>query len=328
MSRPRHFLTHLKTYKLLAVLSLVQLTSILWYYSPSSVWTSNLWYDDTAPSSNNNHDPFLPLQQRSSLLLPEVVLQRFIEEHSVEAVERDLALNNNKTKRKYSVAYYSCPHRVGNMLHSFFNAAVWSIITNRTLLWAYDGANVSTCDQHLHRASWIPSYEEYKERLPASPRAVLLNNYLNSGNRFYSVKEQRESLQHPVVVFPQIPIFKVSIATFHASPGSMIRNSQRNGPFKKCSSTNAVSTSKIRIQNPSCQSSIVQGRTFCLVCYSFTCLISLPSTTTTIDRFRTHSRRHCTVGTLTRKTTAAKLLTKSNVLKRYCLHQVIVQSMS
>jgi hypothetical protein len=98
--------------------------------------------------------------------------------------------------RKFTIAYYSCPLQAGNRLHHFFNQLLWAVVTNRTLLWKYydraaclafgarhfdpkicQAANdVVDCDKVLERAAWMPSYEEWADRLgSAAVSPVRLN---------------------------------------------------------------------------------------------------------------------------------------------------------
>ena len=82
----------------------------------------------------------------------------------------------------------SCPMQAGNRLHHFFNSILWSVVTNRTLLWKYydqktcktigqniyptvcSAANtVEDCNQVLKRSSWIPSYDHWIGKT-SSPR--------------------------------------------------------------------------------------------------------------------------------------------------------------
>jgi hypothetical protein len=76
--------------------------------------------------------------------------------------------------RLYTVAYYWCPHRMGNVLHNFFNVITWGIIHNRTILWQYD-ANSTPSPQHNSFASCqailplntqrLPSWQEWSIKL-------------------------------------------------------------------------------------------------------------------------------------------------------------------
>ena len=145
-----------------------------------------------------------------NLFPPERILERYIAWHGEEALRRQ------PENRTFSVAYYSCPHRIGNTIHAFFNAVLWAILTNRTVLWKYDGTEarntVEDCDQFLERASWIPSFEHWSRNLSLpEPVPVKMNTAWNRKQarllgqtpRFYSAAEQRASRDAVVVVFPR-----------------------------------------------------------------------------------------------------------------------------
>ena len=127
-------------------------------------------------SPQANHD----FQNRTTLPVPLQVLEQYKQWHSIEALQRD------PDNRTFAMGFYSCPLQAGNRLHHFMNNLKWAIITNRTLLWKYwdeetcknyngdvkqfasvcDNANkVEDCDQILTRAGWLPSYDEWSQRL-------------------------------------------------------------------------------------------------------------------------------------------------------------------
>jgi hypothetical protein len=93
-------------------------------------------------------------------------------------------------QRRYALAFYSCPHQVGNRMHHFLNALIWSIVTNRTVLVHYldtaaceslaqrqvqitwrdrkqcPSANTQRdCNDILALAPWLPSYHDVASRL-------------------------------------------------------------------------------------------------------------------------------------------------------------------
>jgi hypothetical protein len=120
--------------------------------------------------------------------LPLQVLQRYIRQHSVEAIQRDLMKSSmdqqQQDERYYAIAFYQCPLQAGNRLHHFWNGLLWSILTNRTVLWKYwdretclgyytddnyyktvicENANtVNDCAHVLQRAPWMMSYDDWK----------------------------------------------------------------------------------------------------------------------------------------------------------------------
>ena len=121
--------------------------------------------------------------------LPVQVLEQYQRWHSVESLRQD------PHHRKYSIVFYSCPIQAGNRLHHYMNGVVWSILTNRTMLWKYwdtdacdqfnrctapyvcrEAKNVHDCDAILARAPWIPSYDEWY------PRLVFWNNASSSSS--------------------------------------------------------------------------------------------------------------------------------------------------
>lgn len=180
----------------------------------STRWNQyNLPHD---PPAANSFEPPAPAAESDNLFTPERILQRYIAWHGQESLQRG---DPQAAGRKFSIAYYSCPQRLGNTLHAFFNEILWAILTNRTVLWKYDeqGAKntVQDCDQYLERAAWLPSYDEWSQNLslsdqPAVP--VKMNTIWNRRHaqrmgmrpRFYSATEQRSSLVEPaVVVFPR-----------------------------------------------------------------------------------------------------------------------------
>jgi hypothetical protein len=144
--------------------------------------------------------------QRELTLLPEPlqVFRQYQQWHSVESVRQQ---PHNRT---FAIAYYSCPLQAGNRLHHYFNNLLWAIVTNRTVLWKYydretclasqsmyagggghggtakasiamkdldlicKAANtVHECDEVLLRATWIPSYDEWANRLELSDPLTL-----------------------------------------------------------------------------------------------------------------------------------------------------------
>jgi hypothetical protein len=111
--------------------------------------------------------------------------KKYQREHSQGALVRewqnkDTVILHNNNPRRFAIGYYSCPLQAGNRLHHFFNALIWAVATNRTLLWKYYdkktclrvGARYSSticraantaadCAKVLHRAHWLPSFNEW-----------------------------------------------------------------------------------------------------------------------------------------------------------------------
>lgn len=109
--------------------------------------------------------------------------------------EEERSLRN----RRFAIAYYWCPERVGNSLHAFFNTVAWAIIHNRTVLVKYQsGDNVSTeaeCQALLKRATWLPLYDDWKDSLEKHQKIIPVS--------LESFSKDDES--STVVLYPQIP---------------------------------------------------------------------------------------------------------------------------
>lgn len=91
-------------------------------------------------------------------------------------------------RRKFMIAYYSCPHQAGNRIHHFMNGMFWAMVSNRTLLWHYYdketcldigrshnphfcdlvGTN-EVCQEILERSDWIASAQEWNHTLSLPP---------------------------------------------------------------------------------------------------------------------------------------------------------------
>jgi hypothetical protein len=134
-------------------------------------------------------------------LYPTAVLafQTYQQQHSQEAL-----LHENETSlqdRKYAIAYYWCPQRLGNIMHSFFNTIVWAMIHNRTVLWKYhDTEHVNTeaeCQTILKRASWLPSFDEWHTLLLEQPPVIPVDLDISM--------DFKQTQSYPVVLYPQIP---------------------------------------------------------------------------------------------------------------------------
>jgi hypothetical protein len=138
--------------------------------------------------SYNNTDQ----SSESTFLNPIIELERYIQQHSQQSLQEDFK------ERNFAVAYYWCPQRVGNILHSFFNTAVWAMIHNRTLLVKYHAkkgiSSEKDCQALLKRAEWLPLYDEWRDKL--SPQQDILPVSLSSFDEEQKMK---------VVLYPQIP---------------------------------------------------------------------------------------------------------------------------
>jgi hypothetical protein len=123
--------------------------------------------------------------------------------HSIEALSYDTDPN-----RKFALVTYWCPDRAGNILHNMFSSVIWSIITNRTVLWKYEATdNVHVrnkptsiddrqfCEEIMELAKWLPSWDEWKVKLKLEdPVAIPIERTRLTFD---------ESIQ--TVIFPQIP---------------------------------------------------------------------------------------------------------------------------
>ncbi|GKY94345.1 hypothetical protein MPSEU_000400400 [Mayamaea pseudoterrestris] len=109
--------------------------------------------------------------------IPLRVMERYVQQHSVDALRND----PHPEHRRYAIAFTQCPLQAGNHAHIFWNGILWSILTNRTVLYKYwdqetclkHGQNIhkhickmanteADCAQVLVRAPWIASYDEWK----------------------------------------------------------------------------------------------------------------------------------------------------------------------
>ena len=147
----------------------------------------------TDPESSESHLP------------PMDVMTRYISQHSLQQLELEwkaacgqqqqepaesptslCRLDSDKSPRRYLVASYSCPIESGNRLHRFMNGLLWAVLTNRTFLWRYQDHHVCEeynegncrneydpgliigpvdCGGLLERSPWIPSYEDWRDKL-------------------------------------------------------------------------------------------------------------------------------------------------------------------
>jgi hypothetical protein len=162
--------------------------------------------------TNSSIENSMSSSVQSSLPLPLKVLFEYQKQHSDTVLWQEYnkstttttnvqsSNSSNGNSRKFAVAYYWCPHRAGNILHYFFNSVVWSIIHNRTVLWKFhrlhnESNTHEECEAVLKRAKWIPSFDEWKERLEL-PSPVPVSNLAN---------RSKEDLIHPIALFPQFP---------------------------------------------------------------------------------------------------------------------------
>ena len=136
-----------------------------------------------ASSSDDEEEKIRETEVDVQLSPPENVFLAYIKRHSAEAIRKEKP--EQFQKRKFAIAYYSCPHQLGNRFFHFMNNVLWAVITNRTILYKYldtatcqklkdaqpslylddaicNAANlVEDCDKILERTPWLPSFEEF-----------------------------------------------------------------------------------------------------------------------------------------------------------------------
>jgi hypothetical protein len=122
--------------------------------------------------------------RRNTVPLPPVkVFREWKYHHTVEAIQR------NPHNRTFIVGGYSCPRQAGNIMIEFLSALLQAVATNRTFLWKHHrpahwekmGENSEeACDRILQRASWIPSYHEWKHTLKLDPTFRMQHNHSNT----------------------------------------------------------------------------------------------------------------------------------------------------
>lgn len=115
--------------------------------------------------------------------------------------------NGGIHNRTFVIGFYACPDAAGNRLHEFFNSIILAIAHNYTISWKFFDKqvcnnlgsrnprkwcrsatinSVETCGTLVDRASWVPSYDEWADKLELvyGRRSKLLE--------FYSVTDPRE----------------------------------------------------------------------------------------------------------------------------------------
>jgi hypothetical protein len=167
-------------------------------------------------------------QQLYQFLAPLGVLRQYKKWHGVQALQREWeedsstmkqqsnsskrsSIHSNDRGRKFAVALYWCPDRAGNVLHSLFNTIIWAMITNRTLLFAWDvdnppHNNESICNaQILQRQPWLPLYQDWKDKLHDLPRDETTGRLLPPVSLSMDATRRSYDEMLPLVYFPMIP---------------------------------------------------------------------------------------------------------------------------
>lgn len=118
---------------------------------------------------------------------PLEMLHEYQRLHS-QSVLMEEQLNGGIHNRTFVVGFYACPDAAGNRLHEFFNNIILAIAHNYTISWKFydastckavgtkqprkwckdDFNSIESCGEVVERASWIPSYDEWSEKLGLS----------------------------------------------------------------------------------------------------------------------------------------------------------------
>jgi hypothetical protein len=116
-----------------------------------------------------------------------------------------------RMNRKFSVVYYWCPDRAGNIFHNMYNTIIWSIISNRTILMQFDYSwqnSIDDCNKILQLASWIPRYDEWSTKLKLrtekyKPVPIPTMTTINTSATF-SNHNLLDTERYMTVIFPQL----------------------------------------------------------------------------------------------------------------------------
>ena len=134
-------------------------------------------------------------------------LEAFLQWKSKHSSQALMAETEPDPDRKFLAGHYSCPDRAGNFIHEFTVALMISIVTNRTLLWSFNDAQLESekskedCDALLQPAQWIPELDheiQNKYRL-VRPKRIQPSFFLTEvpdfrenkgrGERFFPIPE-------------------------------------------------------------------------------------------------------------------------------------------
>jgi hypothetical protein len=116
--------------------------------------------ESTAPVT----PPYQSPVSQADTFAPERVFEAYKALHSVDVL-RSISNHSLDHGRTFMLGMYSCPDDVGNQIHELTSSLLLAMVTNRTLLWnfkLFHNNNRDECDQILHMASWMPSYDEWK----------------------------------------------------------------------------------------------------------------------------------------------------------------------
>lgn len=90
----------------------------------------------------------------------EAFIADYIDQHGISVLRREATdCPRDFMRRRFVIAEYSCPERIGNHMHASLNALAAAIILNRTLLWE-DTSEGRACSRALAPADWTPTASE------------------------------------------------------------------------------------------------------------------------------------------------------------------------
>lgn len=99
---------------------------------------------------------------------PLQVWHDYVAVHGKTALQHDT--DETRSMRKFIIAPYWCPDRIGNVFHNLWNTVTWGILLNRTVLfrWVHDNPNGNTreaCQAVLPMHAEMPLFEEWHKLL-------------------------------------------------------------------------------------------------------------------------------------------------------------------
>jgi hypothetical protein len=192
------------------------------YFAQDSI--VHLEYTNYSNNQDINVKPFWPNR----------ALDEYKRWHSNDVLQNE-SINYILMNRKFSVVYYWCPDRAGNIFHNMYNSITWSIISNRTILIAYESDNpaqntLDDCDKILQIASWIPRWDEWSLKLnltTAENKPVPISTTTTiKRNDSFSNPFVVDTTQYRTVIFPQI-------RDIRPSDTSIYRNEWNEHPTEK-----------------------------------------------------------------------------------------------
>jgi hypothetical protein len=194
-------------------------------------WVFSRFVNDWVTYSDNQHSSKILKNDSSARdnadelddipVWPVRAMQHYKLMHGNDVLRKESA--GHMQHRKFSIVYYWCPDRAGNILHNMFNSIIWAIIANRTILVSFDDTGAphnikDECNNILSLLPWIPQWDEWSEILG-------LNNSIDFPIPI-PIDSNREHFdrQHKTVIFPQIQDIR-------KRDSSIYRNEWRNDPM-------------------------------------------------------------------------------------------------